>query len=309
MLGALEIINNNEISLPPATIILFIFVIALVPLIIPVLFTTILSAALFIFLYRTCRNKLLLALPILPYISALIVLQNPLYALEATVFFPVGMAVIFMLERKSSRIQTVIAGSAAYIVFYVLFIALTLVVNAQSLDQYFTEQLEPFSEFLTEDLVNQMLLIMPATLICFVNVFSYVITALYRALAHLFKLTYQLPDVRWELKLSIVSAYVFCVTYVISILGGSTIYGVITAAITVVTQNVILILTPGFAYQCVSSLIRRFKNRENTRLTIIICVFAFFLMFVSPGMIVTMLAFFGVADAIITQHSINRNKG
>ncbi|MCL2518519.1 MAG: YybS family protein [Oscillospiraceae bacterium] len=310
--------------MPPITIILLIAVIALMPLVIPIFITNLVSAAIFVFLYRTNRNNLLFALPVLPYLSALITLQNPINALEAIAFYPLALAVIFMLDKKSTRVQTVIAASCAFILFYAVFTPITVAaeyngLNLAIMEQFLNDQIEPFKEFISlytvtigeetiplyseaqiTDLINQTLLIIPAVLICFVNVFTYIVTALYRKLTQLFRQTSKIPDERWELKLSVVSAYVFCVTYVISIFGGTTIYGIVTVA----TQNIILILTPGFAYECVLALIRRFKNRENVRWAVIVCTVAFVMLFVSPGMVLTLLAFFGVAEAIITHHKI-----
>ena len=329
-MGAFEIFDNENMSVPIITIIIFIAIIILMPLVIPIyywygsLFCCMISASIFVFLYRTTRKNLLFALPVLPYLNAFFVLRNPLNAVETLAFYPLALAIIFMLDRKSSRVQTVIAASCAYILFYAVFAPIAIAadyngLNPGTMEQFLNEQIAPakelfalaqvnvggesvplYSESQISDMINRMLLIMPAVLICFVNVFTYITTAIYRKLTQLFRQTSQFPDEKWKLKLSVVSAYIFCATYVISIFGGSTIYGVVTA----VTQNIILILTPGFAYQCVLALIRRFRNRENIRWAIIVCVTAFVLLFVSPGMVLTLLAFFGVADTIVIHHKI-----
>lgn len=322
-------------GVPLPTVVTFILIILLLPLLrlaqvseLTVFFICIVSAVLFSFLYNISKQKLLFLLPTGTYLISLLITKDFIISLESVAFVFAGTALFISIKYKLSRTQTIIAVSATLVVIYILYLLLIVIVsykgiNREILDMFWNDQTTVIKDLLASftvevdgiqyqlyddasiiNALNSMLLIMPAVIICAMNIAAYLITLVYIGLSRLFDVSeFILPHSPWEFTMSVISAYLYCAVYLISVFSGNAIFGAVTAVVT----NIIILLTPGFALIGVKRLIRRAKSPEGRRIAVIYIVFTILIIILSPTMILTILSFVGVIETLISHHTY-RNK-
>lgn len=275
----------------------------------------------------TTQIKWLFFLPILPYLVALAVTNNLFTALAAIAFYPAGIALILAVKNKQSRTATIISVSAILAVCYILYITSAVfimygAVNAETLKSFWLEATNPlrqsyseltmivdgqevryYSDKEIENLITNITVYIPAAIISAANIIAFIISMLYHGLAKLFRIRrYLVPSPQWKLTMSVVSAYIYCGVYLIVIFTGGSIMSTITA----VTANVLVILTPGFSYMGVKSVIRRFKSERGRKVAIALIVLTAVFLFLSPSMIFYIASLLGVVETFIDYYTIKR---
>jgi hypothetical protein len=167
-----------------------------------------------------------------------------------------------------------------------------------------------FDDNYIKSVIDYVTLVMPSIVICIANVIAYLTTKVYKSLAGMFKITrYVILISPWDFEISIVSAYVYCITYAVSVLfaGDGNIYNIFN----ILTSNIILILTPGLGLYGVINFIMRIKgrgkNKARSGYIIGMTVTFFILLFINPTLIFTLFAFIGVVEIITARRSIKKS--
>jgi|GEM_PF-2065431 len=332
-----ELQDAPRYGVPMLTIATFVFVICILPVTFTpngswtgTVFTCIISAAMFTFLYTTTRTsrkyKWLFFLPVVPYLVALIVTRNPLMSAEALAFYPVSAAFIIALKKKFTYTTTVITASAALIVLYAVYMLISIVTAYGALNSAVLEllwddlttpmrdaylqmtvmsegrEIKLYSPEQVNTLINTIILYIPATVICVTNVIAYLSVTLYGWITRLFRIQrFLTPYPAWTLELSVVSAYIYCAAYLIITFSGNPM-----AIIPVVAANILVILTPGFTFIGLRNLIRKFKSGKARKSAIILAVLSVIFLVISPSMIFYIMSLMGVIDTLIDHHTTKR---
>lgn len=292
---------------------------------------TALSGASLAFLLLTLCSPWPLLLPLGAFISALLVLRDPGAALVYAAFLPAGAVLALSIggDRlsflpaklrggKAGRTETVVSVSAVTLVIYLLYAALSVAAEYGGLSGaafksfYETESgrlrdvfasltltvdgetVRVYSDEVLDYVVKYMLLMLPAVLICATNILSYLCTLFFRGFAYAFGMTYLLPDGKWGFTVSKLSAYVFCGAYLLAMLGG----GLGSDAISAVTSNIVLILTPPFALMGTLHVARRARSPEGRGVAVVYALLAFVMLFLNLLAIFALAAFVGVLDVL-----------
>ena len=325
--------DTPRYGVPMLTVITFVFVICMLPLTFTPkgswagsLFTCIISAALFAFLYITTKYKWLFVLPVIPYIVALILTRNPLTAAEALAFYPTALAFIFAMKKKFTYTSTVIAASAALVVFFVVYMLISIITAYGALnsaafellwDDLTTPMREVYSQMTTmvdgrevklysqeqvNTVVNAIILYIPATIICVTNVIAFIAVSLYKKIAGLFHIKYALIPQRFgQLELSVISAYIYCAVYLIITFGGNAM-----SFVSVVAANILVILTPGFSFIGLRNIINKIRFGTARKSAIAMIVLSVIFLIISPSMIFYIMSLMGVIDTLIEHHTMKR---
>jgi Predicted membrane protein (DUF2232). len=334
---AVGIVNNDNnlpdsprFGVPLITIITFTFIICVLPVTFTpsgsfagTLFTCVISGAVFSFLYMTTGYKWLFFLPVIPYLIALLITRDPLMSVEALSFYPASIAFVTTCKKKFSYTSTLITVSTSLIVFYACYLMISIsahygALNTETLTTFWNDTVQPlrdtyaqittivdgeevkvYSQDQINYVVSSMLLYIPATAVCVTNIVAFIIMSLYSGLAHVFRIKrYITPRRHWKLELSVISAYIYCAVYLVIIFSGGSIIGTVTA----VTANLLVILTPGFSFLGLRSLIYRFRSGEGRKITVIVLILTAVFMVISPSMVFYIMSLTGVIETIVGQN-------
>lgn len=291
------------------------------------MFTCLISTSLFTFLYMVTNYKWLLFLPIIPYFVALLITINPVISIEAVGFYPAGLAFIYALKKKFSRTSTIITVSSALILSYIIYILFSILItyktfNLEILRLFWSEATQPLRDTYTqattildgreiklytkqqvENIISNILIYIPATLMCVGNIIAFASIILYKGLARVFGVSrYIIPEPKWDFSMSVISAYIYCGSYLIVIFSGGSIIGTVTA----VTSNILVILTPGFSYIGLLNLIYKLKSGTKRKTAIALIFLTVVFVVISPSMIFYIMSLTGVVDTFMNHYTIRR---
>ena len=325
--------DTPRYGVPVLTVITFIFVICMLPLTFTPngswagsLFTCIISSALFAFLYTTTKYKWLFFLPVIPYIIALIVTRDPLMSLEALAFYPTALAFIFAMKKKFTYTSTVIAASAALVVFFTVYMLISVITAYGSLNSAVFELLwndltapmrEMYSQMTTmadgrevklysqeqvNTVINAIILYIPATVVCVTNIIAYISLLIYGATAKLLRVQKFIMPLRSQtIELSFISAYIYCAVYLIITFSGNAM-----SMIPVAAANILVILTPGFSFIGLRNIIYKIKSGRARKSAVAILILSIVFLVISPSMIFYIMSLMGVIDTLIEHHTMKR---
>ncbi len=239
------------------------------------------------------------------YVFALLFFGQPVQAVTSCAFLPCALVMNEARRRRLNRSKTMISISAALGTGCIFYIFLALVLNWGGLsvtslnaayDSFMTGIRESFiligfSKDIIETLIGYVLVLSPSMAVCLLLFTAYLTTAFYIMLCRLFRLEEKLlPSFPWQLEMSFVSACVFIAAYAVTLLFSSG----KTTAISLTAENVIIILTPGFALIGVKRVTDRIKSRGGGFSTPIIGVIALTLFFYNIAAFFVSVSFLGV---------------
>jgi cytochrome bd-type quinol oxidase subunit 1 len=146
-----------------------------------------------------------------------------------------------------------------------------------------------------------MLVLSPSMIICLLLFTAFLTTAFYITLCRMFRLEEKLlPSFPWQFEMSIISACVFAAAYAVSVLfsaGNAT-------ALSLTAENIIIILTPGFALVGARRAINRVKARNGGFITAVVGVIAFLLLFINITAFFISISFLGVIETVMDRVKI-----
>lgn len=274
-----------------------------------VLFTSAAAAAA-AFVCCSVGSRYPLTITAAAYLFALLFFRKPVEAVSACAFFPCALMMTEAQKRSHTRTKALFAISAALGAGCVIYIALVLALNYGGLstvafrtayDSFMVVIREGFTAYgLTEDiittLIGYMLVLSPSMIICLLLFTAYLTTAFYITLCRLFRLEERLlPSFPWQIEMSIMSACVFIASYAVTMLftaGNAT-------PLSLTADNIIIILTPGFALIGVKRAVSRVKTRSGGFVTAIVGVIAFLLLFINITAFFISVSFLGVIETVM----------
>lgn len=268
------------------------------------------SAAATAFACGAVGSFLPLAVSAAAYLTALLFFGKPLEAAAALAFLPCAFMMADARKRRRSRSETILALSlvlgAAYIAYIALYIAikrggLSVAVIKEEFDLYTAGIGEifsalGFSEENKNSLVGMLMAVSPSLAVYQLMFTAYFTTVFYSALCRMFRLEDKLlPVPPWQFSMSWVSACVFMAAYIISVLFST---GRVSP-LSLTAENIIIILTPGFAVVGAGRAVLRVKERNGNFITAVLAVAAFALLFINLQMFLSLISFFGVIETIM----------
>ncbi len=296
-------------------------------------FSSGLAAAIFAFGYFVTASPYMFLSAPLAYLISVIVSGSPLSALAALTFLPPAFLLTRMAEKKPTRCQAIVGMSASAVLWFLVYSLLSILVrygsvSVESLEGYFNELTATVRGVLSNAslydqtgnivylytaeqvdlLIRYMLLFFPSMLLCISNLYAAFISAVYFRLLRRFSLDDRLtkPDDRkWELEISVVSAAVFSIAYLLRVLFSSNDIN----AVMVVTTNLLILLVPGFAWIGTKAAIRRIRQRSGSRVGVFYIAAAIILCMINVIACMTLLAFFGVVETFLSSYRIRRDDG
>ncbi|MHB1150969.1 MAG: DUF2232 domain-containing protein [Eubacteriales bacterium] len=253
------------------------------------------------------------------YVFALLFFGQPVQAVTGCAFLPCALVMNEARRRRLNRSKTMIAISAALGAGCVFYIFLALVLNWGGLsvtslnaayDSFMTGIRESFaligfSNDIIETLIGYVLVLSPSMVVCLLLFTAYLTTAFYIMLCRLFRLEEKLlPSFPWQFEMSFVSACVFIAAYAVSLLFSSG----KTTAISLTAENIIIILTPGFALIGLNRATNRIKSRNSGFSTAIFGVIALTLFFYNIAAFFVSVSFLGVIGTMSDNIKIRLKK-
>ena len=246
-------------------------------------------------------------------------------SIEAAAFYPSSIALVTAIKKKFSYTAVLITVSIALIIFYGVYLMISIPVhygnlNPDTLQQFWNdatlplretyeqvttivdgEEVKVYSKDQVNYLVTNILLYIPATAICAANIIAFVIMTIYNGLGSVFRVKrYITPRRTWKLRLSVISAYIYCAAYLTVIFSGGSIIGTVTA----VTSNILVILTPGFSFIGLRGLINKFRSGENKKIMILVIILTVLFLIISPSMLFYIMSLTGVIDTFLEHYSV-----
>jgi len=155
--------------------------------------------------------------------------------------------------------------------------------------------------------VKYAMTLLPAIIICSANLFSYLTSAILMFVMNRFgaaQTVFTKENKGWPLRLSPVSAVVFCISYLLSVLFRSDALGTVS----IVAVNLLIILTPGFSMVGFKDVIRRIRDNTESGYSPFYLVALIFLIFINPIACMLLLAFFGVVVTFISVGRIRNSE-
>lgn len=253
------------------------------------------------------------------YVFALLFFGQPVQAVTACAFLPCALMMNEARRRRLTRSKTIIAISAvlgAGCVFYIVLAlvlkwgglsvtSLTAAYNAFMTGIRESFALIGFTEDIIDTLIGYVLVLSPSMAVCLLLFMAYLTASFYIMLCRLFRLEEKLlPSFPWRFEMSFVSAYIFIAAYAVSLLFSSG----KTTAISLTAENIIIILTPGFALIGLKRAIDRIKTRSRGFSTAIIGVIALTLFFYNIAAFFVSVSFLGVIGTLSDSIKIRRKK-
>ena len=259
------------------------------------------------------RRNLLPLLCALPgFALAWLFWGTPLIAIAAVIpvicVLPVFFAKRFKLERSTAIAFTAAAfGFGCFLYFMVLVAVKQGGVGIAEIKTFINGILREFETLFAEilgadeqtvaDIINNLILLSPGILICIFEITAYLAVGVYSFTCRIFRLDrILLPSYPWKFKMSSVSAYVFCICYLVSVLFGT---DRAFSPVIFTAENIIQILTPGFILVGAARSVQRVKTKRGGTLSVIVIVAAFALMFINPFSFFVAVSFIGVIETII----------
>ena len=343
--------NKREFTLPAqilfcVSICLFGFASAVNPLGIAGLPLAILSAAMSVLLalaYRDDAGRLgiLLAVNLIPFITAALVLRSVSHALAA--LFPLMMALPIWLTVRMhhGRSASIAASAVTAALLWILYLGLAIAAeygacNRETIAEMLDTALTPVADALrkmtfehegetlpyyTENDIELLLYYAKTMLFGAIGammiVCSYLVTLAARLIAGVFHVTPLLPmglrvmvraqmtedgprvevkqePVVWRIEIDSVTASVFLIAYIISMIlsiagnGSLTLYSAL--------QNLVLLLAPGFLYCGARDVVLGIRGKGSFGgISVFTLIFGAILFFVNPTSMITLLSALGVA--------------
>ena len=343
--------NKREFTLPAqilfcVSICLFGFASAVNPLGIAGLPLAILSAAMSVLLalaYRDDAGRLgiLLAVNLIPFITAALVLRSVSHALAA--LFPLMMALPIWLTVRMhhGRSASIAASAVTAALLWILYLGLAIAAeygacNRETIAEMLDTALTPVADALrkmtfehegetlpyyTENDIELLLYYAKTMLFGAIGammiVCSYLVTLAARLIAGVFLVTPLLPmglrvmvraqmtedgprvevkqePVVWRIEIDSVTASVFLIAYIISMIlsiagnGSLTLYSAL--------QNLVLLLAPGFLYCGARDVVLGIRGKGSFGgISVFTLIFGAILFFVNPTSMITLLSALGVA--------------
>ena len=343
--------NKREFTLPAqilfcVCICLFGFASAVNPLGIAGLPLAILSAAMSVLLalaYRDDAGRLgvLLAVNLIPFITAALVLRSVSHALAA--LFPLMMALPIWLTVRMhhGRSASIAASAVTAALLWILYLGLAIAAeygacNRETIAEMLDTALTPVADALrkmtfehegetlpyyTENDIELLLYYTKTMLFGAIGammiVCSYFVTLAARLIAGVFHVTPLLPlglrvmvraqmtedgprvevkqePVVWRIEIDSVTASVFLIAYIISMIlsiagnGSLTLYSAL--------QNLVLLLAPGFLYCGARDVVLGIRGKGSFGgISVFTLIFGAILFFVNPTSMITLLSALGVA--------------
>ena len=343
--------NKREFTLPAqilfcVSICLFGFASAVNPLGIAGLPLAILSAAMSVLLalaYRDDAGRLgvLLAVNLIPFITAALVLRSVSHALAA--LFPLMMALPIWLTVRMhhGRSASIAASAVTAALLWILYLGLAIAAeygacNRETIAEMLDTALTPVADALrkmtfehegetlpyyTENDIELLLYYTKTMLLGAIGammiVCSYLVTLAARLIAGVFHVTPLLPlglrvmvraqmtedgprvevkqePVVWRIEIDSVTASVFLIAYIISMIlsiagnGSLTLYSAL--------QNLVLLLAPGFLYCGARDVVLGIRGKGSFGgISVFTLIFGAILFFVNPTSMITLLSALGVA--------------
>lgn len=250
------------------------------------------------------------------YVLALLFFGQPVQAMAACAFIPCALMMNTARRYKFNRSKSILMISAALGAAAVFYLSLTFVLKRGGLTAtVFTTAYEEFMTGLREDfaklsfseeiidtMIGYMLVLSPSLAVCLLFFTAYLTTAFYGMLCGLFRLQEKLlPVYPWTFEMSVVSACVFLTAYAVTLILSSG----KTTVVSLTAENIIIMLTPGFALLGVTRIKDRIKTKTGGITTAIIGIMALVLLFYNLAAFFITVSFFGVigtvADSIKTR--------
>lgn len=244
------------------------------------------------------------------YLTALLFFRKPVEAVSACAFFPCALMMTEAKKRSHTRSNALLAISAALGAGCVVYLTLALALNFGGLsaaafkiayDSFMGGIREDFMAYgLTEDivttLIGYMLVLSPSMIICLLLFTAFLTTAFYTILCRLFRLEERLlPSSPWRFEMSIMSACVFIAAYAVTMLfsAGS------ATALSLTAENIIIILTPGFALIGAKRAVNRIKAKSGGFVTVIVVFITFLLLFINITAFFISVSLLGVIETVM----------
>ena len=289
------------------------------------------------FVYKVTRSPWILAVPPLSYLLAYAASGSLKTALFSLVLFPTAAVMCLCISGKRSRNSLICRASVSLFITLVAIVLIALAVKGgglstdamrsasdslfSSLKNHFTEQYAALSQQYTStgisavdigltssDAATYALTVffaLPAIFITLFNIVSFAASQLTISLFARGGLHEYLTPISLSFSMSWVSAAVFFM----SVLTRYTVYGKYADTVTLIAENIYLILLPGLAFTGILTLLGRGPGRKK-HIFSLIAVAALFLY--SPSSALAASAFVGcftvTSVAIITAISKNTSK-
>ena len=273
------------------------------------MFFSALAAAMTAFVCDITEKKFLFLTGITAYLIALLFTRSPAGALAGIAYWPAAAALYCAVKKRSTKTFSVLLCAGGLAAAAALYLAALLweagslnptgihdLVNAATGILYQSFIGIGADEETAGALLRNLLLLSPAFIVTVLNLMAYISCSFAVLLYRIFGHPERLPEIPWRICMSTVSAYVFAIVYVICILFSGT--GDITV-IGITTENILLMLTPGFALTGLRSISARIRRRSSGFLNVVIVILSLLLFFLNIYAFLTILSFYGVIDTII----------
>lgn len=264
----------------------------------------------------------------LVFAATWILFSSPIPAFFTLLYLPIGLCIALCVKRRMNRINTtLICAVVAGISFVILFgIILFYVYGSLSLNTFQTFFNAVKTEFLTiretlyqsfiesemitaadlESILKavelSLLVMLPATIICFFLIFAYVATAFFRLSLKITRKDSYLYDSKWVLFPSVVSAWIFIVGYILQIFSN----GIDITLLYAVSMNISTILTPCFFYVGIRYIFYTMRYRKNS-FSITLLILLAFTLFIDLSSFFGITALYG-AFSVISKHRFEKWK-
>ena len=140
-------------------------------------------------------------------------------------------------------------------------------------------------------------------MMCVGNIIAFTSVLLYKGLTKIFNISrHIIHEPKWDFTMSVISAYIYSGVYLIVIFSGGSIIGTITA----VASNILVVLTPGFSYIGLLSLIRKLKSNTKRKTATALLILTGIFAVISPSMIFYVMSLTGVVDTFMNHHAIRK---
>jgi len=289
-------------------------------------FGTALASAVLAFGLLASRSPLVCFGAVGAFGSMLLITQNLALSLSAVMYLPVSFVLVLLTMRSARRSETVVSMSvvlfAEVMLFALVSLGLTSEISYDSIIKYFESMFDPVRGVLensslynaegeivylytaeqVDAVISYMMRFMPAILICAINAYTYFISSVYHALvrrANAIRRVNGRETADWKLRLSPVSAVVFIVSYLITVLFGGSMTALEAAAL-----NLVVILVPGFAMIGARTVIAKLKKRGEGSISPFVIIAAIILICINISVCFIILAFFGVVTTLIAAFSV-----
>lgn len=263
------------------------------------------AAASVAFVCGSVNSLLPLLTGIAAYGLALSVFGHSVGALTACAFVPCALVMNETGRRRLARTKTVLAVSAAFGAGVIVYIILALIINRGGLsaaaftaayDDFISGIVENFAsagftEEIIDTLIEYLLVLSPSLFVCLLLTVAYLTTVFYVMLYRIFRPS---PGVEWRVEMSVFSAVVFLASYaIIAVLSTAKINSVSLTA-----ENIIIILTPGFALIGIRRIITGLKTGIGRFRAVLTGIIILFLIFYNIALFAVIISLIGVADTL-----------